>query len=69
MDSNNAFLFGGPRILQLETNTTVTGSAPCPAGVSDCFIPLPDVDTTWTRFTADMRYFFTSKVGLGFAFW
>lgn len=66
MDSSNAFLFGGPRITQLNTNTFVTGAAPCTAGVSDCFEPLPDVDTRWTRFTADVRYFFATKVGVGF---
>ena len=52
-----------------RTNTTVTGTARCPAGVTDCFIPYPDVDTRWTRFTADLRYFFQQKVGVGFSFW
>jgi MtrB/PioB family decaheme-associated outer membrane protein len=66
MDSTNAFLFGGPRINQLNTNTTVTGAAPCAAGVSDCFEPLPDVDTRWLRLSADVRYFFATKVGVGF---
>ena len=69
MDSDNPFVFGGPRIEQLNTNTTVTGSPPCPAGVSDCFIPLPDVETTWNRFTADVKYFFKTNVGIGFAYW
>ncbi|HEX8027630.1 MAG TPA: MtrB/PioB family outer membrane beta-barrel protein [Vicinamibacterales bacterium] len=66
MDSTNAFLFGGPRINQLNTNTFVTGSAPCAAGVTDCFEPLPDVETRWTRLSADVRYFFAAKVGVGF---
>jgi MtrB/PioB family decaheme-associated outer membrane protein len=68
MDSNNAFVHGGPRIQQLNTNTSVTGTS-CPAGVSDCFIPLPDVTTSWNRFTADVKYFFRSDVGIGFAYW
>ena len=68
MDGNNALVHGGPRIQQLETNTSVTGSA-CPTGVSDCFIPLPDVTTSWNRFTADVRYFFREDVGIGFAYW
>lgn len=66
MDSTNAFLFGGPRITQLNTNTFVTGSAPCAAGVTDCFEPLPDVETRWARLSADVRYFFATKVGVGF---
>jgi MtrB/PioB family decaheme-associated outer membrane protein len=68
MDSNNAFVHGGPRIQQLNTNTSVTGSA-CSAGVSDCFIPLPDITTSWNRFTADVNYFFRADVGIGFAYW
>jgi len=68
MDSDNAFVHGGPRIQQLNTNTSVTGTA-CPAGVSDCFIPLPDVTTSWNRFTADVKYFFRSNVGIGLAYW
>ena len=66
MDSSNEFLFGGPRINQLNTNTLVTGSAPCTAGVTDCFEALPNVETTWTRLSADIRYFFAAKVGIGF---
>jgi MtrB/PioB family decaheme-associated outer membrane protein len=68
MDSNNAFVHGGPRIQQLNTNTSVTGTS-CSAGVSDCFIPLPDVTTSWNRFTADVKYFFRPDVGIGFAYW
>jgi MtrB/PioB family decaheme-associated outer membrane protein len=68
MDSNNAFIHGGPRIEQLNTNTPVTGSA-CPTGVSDCFIPLPDVTTTWHRFAADVKYFLKPNVAIGFAYW
>jgi MtrB/PioB family decaheme-associated outer membrane protein len=68
MDSDNAFIHGGPRIQQLNTNTPVTGSA-CPTGVSDCFIPLPDVTTTWHRFTTDVKYFLKPNVAIGFAYW
>jgi MtrB/PioB family decaheme-associated outer membrane protein len=65
MNSSNAFLFGGPRIEQLNTNTTVTGAAPCPTGVTDCFVPLPDVDSRWIKLGADVRYFFARSVGVG----
>ena len=68
MDSDNAFIHGGPRIQQLNTNTSVTGSA-CSTGVPDCFIPLPDVTTSWNRFAADVKYFFRPQVGIGFGWW
>src|SRR4029434_1644500 len=65
MHSSNAFLFAGPRIEQLNTNTTVTGAAPCPTGVTDCFVPLPDVDSRWIKLGADVRYFFARSVSVG----
>jgi MtrB/PioB family decaheme-associated outer membrane protein len=68
MDSDNAYVHGGPRIDQLNTNTSVTGTS-CPTGVSDCFTPLPNVTTNWNRFTADVKYFFRTDVGIGFAYW
>jgi hypothetical protein len=37
--------------------------------VPDCFIPLPDVTTSWNRFAADVKYFFRPQVGIGFGWW
>ena len=54
-DSDNAFNYGGPRIAVLQTTNT--------------FIPLPNVVNEWNRFTADVKYFFTPKVGVGVAYW
>ncbi|MGE0814675.1 MAG: MtrB/PioB family outer membrane beta-barrel protein [Vicinamibacterales bacterium] len=54
-DSDNAFNFGGARIAALQT-----------AGQ---FIPLPNVVNEWNRFTADVRYYFTPKVGFAVGFW
>jgi hypothetical protein len=54
-DSDNAYLFGGPRIPQLQA-----------AGQ---FIPLPNVVNEWNKFTVDVKYFFTAKVGLGVGYW
>jgi MtrB/PioB family decaheme-associated outer membrane protein len=70
-DSDNAFVHSGPRVLELLTNTALTpgDTKPCPAGVNSCFLPLPNVTNTWQRFTADVKYFFTAKVGLGVAYW
>jgi MtrB/PioB family decaheme-associated outer membrane protein len=50
-DSNNAFVFGGPRINSLAA--------------ANQFIPLPDVDNTWQRASVDVQYFLNSRVGIG----
>ncbi len=54
-DSNNAFTYGGPRIPVLQA----AGS----------FVPLPNVVNEWNRFTADVKYYFTPKVGIGVGYW
>jgi hypothetical protein len=54
-DSDNAFNFGGPRIPALQA-----------AGQ---FIPLPNVVNEWNRFTADLKYYVTPKVGIGVGYW
>jgi MtrB/PioB family decaheme-associated outer membrane protein len=54
-DSDNAFTFGGPRIPALQA-----------AGQ---FIPLPNVVNEWNRFTIDVRYFVTPRVGIGVGYW
>ncbi len=70
-DSDNAFVHSGPRIQELLTNTalTVGDTRPCPAGVVSCFEPLPNVTNSWHRVSADVRYFFTPKVGLAGTYW
>ena len=54
-DSDNAFTFGGPRIPALQA-----------AGQ---FLPLPNVVNEWNRFTVDVRYFLSPRVGLGIGYW
>jgi hypothetical protein len=54
-DSDNAYLFGGPRIPQLQA-----------AGQ---FIPLPNIVNEWNKLTVDLKYFFTNKVGVGVGYW
>ena len=54
-DSDNGFLFGGPRIVSL----TAAGQ----------FSPLPNVTNKWQRLAADAQYFFTKKVGVGLSYW
>jgi hypothetical protein len=49
-DSDNGFLFGGPRIASL-------------AAIGQ-FIPLPNVTNKWHRFSADARYQLSRQVGV-----
>jgi Putative outer membrane beta-barrel porin, MtrB/PioB len=54
-DSDNGFIFGGPRIVSLAAAGT--------------FIPLPNVTNNWHQLAADVQYFFASKVGVGVGYW
>jgi MtrB/PioB family decaheme-associated outer membrane protein len=54
-DSDNGFLFGGPRIASLAA-----------AGQ---FLPLPNVTNVWHRGTADVSYFFHKQVGVAVGYW
>jgi MtrB/PioB family decaheme-associated outer membrane protein len=53
-DSDNALLFGGPRVAAL-------------AAIGQ-FIPLPDVTNKWHRLSADARYQFSRQVGVGIGY-
>ena len=50
-DSDNTFVHGGPRIAALTTLNQ--------------FIPLPAVENSWHRLTADVNYFLNARVGIG----
>ena len=50
-DSDNSFVHGGPRIAALTTLNQ--------------FIPLPAVENSWHRLTADVNYFLNARVGIG----
>jgi len=54
-DSDNSFVHGGPRIAALTALNQ--------------FIPLPDVENTWHRATADVLYFFTQRAGVGVGYY
>jgi putative beta-barrel porin MtrB/PioB len=54
-DSDNGFVFGGPRITDL-------------AAIGQ-FIPLPNVTNAWHRVTADVSYFFHKQVGVAVGYW
>ncbi len=70
-DSDNAFLHSGPRIQELLTNTALTAgdTKPCATGLTSCFEALPHVTNSWHRTSADVRYFFTKKIGLAGTYW
>ncbi|MFN8063692.1 MAG: MtrB/PioB family outer membrane beta-barrel protein [Vicinamibacterales bacterium] len=54
-DSDNGFGFGGPRIAGL-------------AALGQ-FIPLPNVTNKWNRISADVKYYFTRKVGVAVGYY
>lgn len=70
-ESDQAFIHSGPRVVALASNAILTAgdTRPCPAGVSSCFEPLSNVTNTWHRFTADLRYNVTAKIGVGASYW
>jgi MtrB/PioB family decaheme-associated outer membrane protein len=70
-DSDNGFTFGGPRITELSQNVALTpgDTKPCAAGVTSCFLPLPNVTNKWQRFTAEVTYYFQKQVGVAIGYW
>jgi hypothetical protein len=54
-DSDNSFVHGGPRIAALTAINQ--------------FIPLPDVENTWQRLTADVQHYFTDRAGVGVGYY
>lgn len=82
-NSDQNFTHGGPRIAEFQQNVEFTpGYVPpvvsSPAlsnkacsvvGIASCFEALPNVTNSWNRFTFDVRYYFTKKVGIGLAYW
>jgi MtrB/PioB family decaheme-associated outer membrane protein len=54
-DSDQAFVHGGPRITALSAINQ--------------FRALPNVTNTWQRLTADVKVFFTARVGVGLGYW
>lgn len=54
-DSENTFVHGGPRIAALTALNQ--------------FIPLPAVENSWHRMTADVQYFVTARAGIGVGYY
>lgn len=70
-DSDQGFAHGGPRITALQNNSILTtgDTRPCAAGLTSCFVALPNVTSTWQHFTVDVKYNASKKVGLGLTYW
>ncbi len=70
-DSDQGFLYGGPRIGAMQNNSILTpGDArPCAATLPSCFVALPNVTNTWQHFTVDLKYNASKKLGLGLTYW
>jgi hypothetical protein len=70
-DSDNAFVHGGPRITAMVNNSILTAgdAKPCAAGLTSCFIALPNVTNKWQRATVDFKYTINPKVGVGFSYY
>src|ERR1035437_5084304 len=49
--TDNGFLYSGPRIQELSTNTFLTAgdTKPCATGLTSCFEALPNVTNTWQQ--------------------
>jgi Putative outer membrane beta-barrel porin, MtrB/PioB len=54
-DSDQGFVHGGPRIASLTA--------------ANQFVALPNVTNKWQRFTVDVRYYVSKKLGLGASYW
>jgi hypothetical protein len=69
-DSNQGFVHGGPRITAMQNNSILTtGDAkPCAAGLTSCFVALPNVTNKWQHLTFDLKYSVSKKVGVGFSY-
>lgn len=60
-DSDNGFLFGGPRIATLAAARDANGFA--------TFEALPNVTNKWQRLSADIKIALTEKVGIAAGYW
>jgi hypothetical protein len=70
--SDNAYVFSGPRIQELLTNSALTptdNQKPCPTGYTSCFEQLPAITNNWNVVKADVTHMFSQKLGAGVSYW
>lgn len=65
--SDNAYVFSGPRIEELTTNVALTpgDGVPCGTGIAPCFEPLAPVTNKWQQLRVELKYMFRAKYGVG----
>lgn len=70
-DSDNAFVFGGPRIQELRTNTALTTGDGRPCGsttLTSCFVDFPNVTNDWQQLGASLNWTLSKKLDLGLGY-
>ena len=69
--TDNGFLYSGPRIQELSTNTFLTAgdTKPCATGLTSCSEALPNVTNTWQQMRVDVKHMFRPKMGVGLGYW
>ncbi len=64
--SNNAFIYGGQRVLDMISGVGSTpGDKPCGTSAAPCFIPIPNATDKLQSGYIDVKYFFTPKIAVG----
>lgn len=69
-ESDNEFVFGGPRIQELRTNQVLTtgDGSPCGAGITSCFDDFAPVTNDWQQLGVSFQWTLSKKLGLGLGY-
>ena len=73
-NSDNALDLNGPRTLALKSPDNLSLrdprdlTRPCAAGITLCFLALPNVTNTWSQIKVDLRHMFRSSMGVGLGY-
>jgi len=69
-DSDDGFLYGGPRVQAMLTNAILTtgDTKPCAATLTSCFTPFPNVTNTWSQAKVDIKHMFKPNMGVGLGY-
>jgi MtrB/PioB family decaheme-associated outer membrane protein len=69
--SDNAFIYSGPRIAALSTNVQPAPDPALPCGnnsTGPCFDPVPDVTNTWQQLRVDLTHMFRAQYGVSLGY-
>jgi hypothetical protein len=70
-ESDNEFVYGGPRIQELITNVALTAGDGLPCGTGStagCFAQFPNVTNDWQQFRVSVTRTFGKKLGVGLGY-